>query len=252
MIQYIRYFLILFIYTLNCGFADQSPLFVKSSNNDATMEIQFLTLEEMKALLPKAEPKFLESCKLLRFKVSKLPTNTTYSFYSINMENKPSLIGKYKTTDGVILKSLNSGLDFSEIKLSNISFMNGESVSFKLISDDKKTSLVLSVIPSPIEYRWENDAYVHIKTLDRNAELFAVKGEGFLPNEVLSLESSSCNEKINSPLKAGNDGSFFVQMNVGVIGKRGGPAKIVIKRKDNPEIGTLKYYWGTEADKLNF
>jgi hypothetical protein len=82
-----------------------------------------------------------------------------------------------------------------------------------------------------------------------------VEGEGFHPDEALTMESRSEDETMTAdkamarPISASNHGSLSLKISPNVQGKKGGAAKLTLKRKNNNEVGTLYYYWGTEAAK---
>ena len=96
-----------------------------------------------------------------------------------------------------------------------------------------------------VEYSWKNgNAAIRITPIDPQKTEFGFEGQGFQPNETLEIISISEGETLNLSLNADEKGSFQAGMSPAVIGKDGGNGKIIVKRKNNDESGTVNYTWG--------
>lgn len=96
-----------------------------------------------------------------------------------------------------------------------------------------------------VEYNWKNgNAAICIMPLDPQRTEFGFEGQGFQPNETLEIQSTSSGEVLKFTWNADEKGSFQAGMSPAVIGKDGGNGEIIVKRKNNPESGTLNYTWG--------
>ena len=114
---------------------------------------------------------------------------------------------------------------------------------FALISeDDAHLRGFVSVVPFPNS------------TVDRgcslesiigtpNGELTYIQGNGFEPNEELTIDSESYNEKHHDVAKAEANGSYFSAVMPNVLGKKSGETVWAVKAKNcSPK---LTFSWGT-------
>lgn len=124
-------------------------------------------------------------------------------------------------------------------------FLNGERNYCVLISEDKQTYLAAAFIAYPIEYKWNDGAYVCAEILD--ACSFVIVGQGFQSNEKLILISESCGERIPLNSQVDSDGILRVSLHPKMNNVNGGSAKFIVGRRTTKEVGTLNYLWGDAA-----
>lgn len=263
MIKFIRYFLLALSLISNYVFATTSTqielqnIIAKDPVSGATFEMKFLTTAEIKTLPSLAQDPELKSYflkhKFYKLLTSNLPTDTIYSIYSINLENKATLINTFTTDNGSDLQPLQKEEGWNVFSdkciCINKNFLNGEPFSFKLVSKDSKTCLVLKYIPNPVEYKWENGASIHMEAYEGSGNLFTFIGTGFKPNEKLSMVSISGNEKCPIEFPADKTGSITIGMAPAVLGQKGGDAKFIVMRENGRNKAILNYFWGEKAYK---
>ncbi len=129
-------------------------------------------------------------------------------------------------------------------------FINGEPAYYAMLSQDKNSCIASVITPNPIEFSWEDGAYVCLIMETRDANRFILTGKGFKPNEQLFVKSESCDSQLAKGMKASADGTIVANINATVMNEIGGQASITIQRcePDSP-IGTLRYFWGADALK---
>lgn len=263
MIKLIRYFLLALSLTLNCAYATTSSqvelqnIIAKDPVSGARFEMKFLTASEIKTLPclaqdPKLKSYFLKH-KIYKLLTSNLPTDTIYSIYSINLENKATLINTFTTDNGSDLHPLQKeeGVNvFSDKCICiNKNFLNGEPFSLKLVSKDSKTCLVLKTIPNPVEFKWQDGASIHMEAFEGSCNHFTFIGTGFKPNEKLSFISISGNERFPIEFPADKTGTITIGMAPAVLGQKGGDAKFIVMRENGGNKAILNYFWGEKALK---
>ncbi len=263
MIKIIRYFLLSLCIISKSAYATPSTqvetpsIIAKDSVSGATFEMKFLTTAEIKALPDLAQnPEQLSYClqhKIYKLLTSNLPTDTIYSIYSLNLENKATLINTFTTTNGTDLQPLKSEDGWSVFSekciFINKNFLNGEPFSLKLVSKDSKICLVLKMIPNPVEYKWDDGASIHMEAFERSANHFTFIGTGFKSNEKLSFISISGNEQFPIEFPADKTGSLAIGMAPAVLGQKGGDSKFIVMREKGGNKAVLKYFWGEKAFK---
>jgi hypothetical protein len=127
--------------------------------------------------------------------------------------------------------------------------MNGEQEYYVLVSEDDESCLSLAVTPKPIEYKWDDGAYICAILFTRDGCSFVISGKGFQPNESLIITSKTCEECITQSPKATADGKFISLLFPAVVGVEGASASYSISREQSGEEGMLNYLWGTSAQK---
>lgn len=170
-----------------------------------------------------------------------------YTLYMIDMLFTRTCLDKLIVNEEGQLINPKSGQLLHDTPLVSANCMNGEQCFFVLEAEDKKSYLIASLTPDPIEYRWGDGAYMQASVVTADTSIFAVAGKGFQPNEPLKMISENCGENLVQNFEAYPDGCFSMILMPRVVNVEGGSAKFIIQRKQSDEIGILKYLWGTLA-----
>jgi hypothetical protein len=111
-----------------------------------------------------------------------------------------------------------------------------------LASDDGQIKGFLVVVPFPNATTDKNCRLESIIGTPKG-ELTYIQGSGFEPNEELTTDGESYDEKNHGVAKAEADGSFFAATLPGIIGKPSGSTVFEVKGKNcDPK---LTFPWGT-------
>ncbi|MGK5595730.1 MAG: hypothetical protein ACSNEK_10300 [Parachlamydiaceae bacterium] len=169
----------------------------------------------------------------IAFKAEGLQPGETYRFYSSSLEEPQKLIGQFTADkEGKLPAASEKYPDFFLINILQ-NFANGEPFLFALVpNNNPDKGLVTSIVPMPIEMKWEDGASFSILLKDKEGLFFTAKATGFRPKERLNFTSVSCSEKLQHPISMDANGCLTFGMAPAVIGyANGGYAKITIKRK---------------------
>ncbi|PJD94190.1 MAG: hypothetical protein CK425_12000 [Parachlamydia sp.] len=193
-----------------------------------------------------------EKLKNLGFTFAEFETNgfnpgNRYTLYMVDMLFTRANLGDLIVNDEGQLVNPKSGQLLYDTSLVSANCMNGEQCFFVLEAEDKKSCLIASFTPDPIEYGWGDGAYMQASVVTADTSIFAVAGKGFQPNEPLKMISENCGENLVHNFEAYPDGCFSMILMPRVVNVEGGSAKFIIQRKQSDEIGILKYLWGTLA-----
>jgi hypothetical protein len=171
-----------------------------------------------------------------------------YTFYQLNVIGNKYYLGEYVITEKGNLFSIKNG-EFHEFFIHRFGeFINGEPAYFAMVSGDKNSCIASVITPNPIEFKWEDGAYVCLVMETLDASRFVLTGKGFKPNEQLIAKSESCDSQLTNVLNASADGTIVVNINATVMNEIGGRASITIQRYEpDSQIGILKYLWGADA-----
>lgn len=221
--------------------ANRNDLATKES-----MSYKVLNEQEYKALL-NSETVDMPDPVLILIPKGLCP-GTRYNLFTANMLCEPVLNHSFIAGKDGELVSLVHGDSFSRFIFTiGSNFMNGESINYLLVSEDRQTALTVTIIPNPIEFRWSDGAYYSLTLMDPAGQIFIRNGYGFKPNEKLYSESTSSHEVLKNHFQADAKGSIVGLLLPAVKNKTGGNATFTIKRESkDAELGQMSYYWGTE------
>ena len=116
-----------------------------------------------------------------------------------------------------------------------------EPIKFALVSRDKSIKVFDKIIAFPVEAKSPDGCSLGLELIAPNGLNFVIQGQGFEPGEEVTTRSESSGEVIVSKVSLSN-GVFFVVMNPGVTGKRGGTATFSASGRSCTV--TLAYRWG--------
>ena len=135
-------------------------------------------------------------------------------------------------------------------------FMNGEMTGFAYIAQNDNpgeppmcTAGVIAA--SPIEYRWDDNAYVCLWMADIHASKFLFAGKGFQPGERISFALDNHCIIMPVDVKADSNGRCYAAVLADVANTPGGKSTLEITRETVEGIGELRYFWGSHA-KVSF
>lgn len=171
-----------------------------------------------------------------------------YTFYQVNMCYGKFEFGDYVVNEELELVKQCDGKRLSEWVLFASGYMNGERTSFVLVPKDEKKCIAASFAPNPVEYEWDDGAYLYLSMESPTADLFTLTGRGFHPGEKLTIRIKSCDECINHSIVC-DDGTVSIIIAPAVVNKKGGAVFVKIKREYEQKPCMLKFWWGLHAKK---
>lgn len=215
------------------------------------IELRKLSLEEAELTFGQEAIQNIEhrKVKMYRLNTTELCVGRTYSFYFADMRKNLCHFDDFIALNSDTLKSTTKEIILSKmVHIVEPTYMNGEPSHFILYDKQTKHSVVVTLIPNPIEFTWEDNAHFFVECLTEDATYFSINGEGFKPHETIAFESISGNERIASNLSANANGKITAGISPAVVNQKGGKAKLVITR-DNDQSAYLNYFWGTLAQE---
>jgi len=189
---------------------------------------------------------------ITRFETQGFPLGK-YEFYAIRLDNSKVLIGKYYMDEQgeFQLIDTNQKAPLSEYLLYSFACIQGESIHFVLVSEDRAYAASDFIIPNPIETKWSDGALVSMIALGPSMECFLIQGSGFKSKENIEIISCVSGASGSSDLTANTTGAWNRLLDAVDPCETGGRGALIIKRA-NGEIKTIKYYHGTDALKTIF
>ncbi len=117
----------------------------------------------------------------------------------------------------------------------------GEIFRQALVSDDGKSKIFFSFVPTPIIEK-QNNCSLEAVRLSPSFELALIRGKGFTPGEDVSFHTQSYQEAHNVTVKADSDGAFEVSITPAVKGRTSGTIEVVARGKSCAP--TMAFNWG--------
>lgn len=187
-----------------------------------------------------------DSCQaFMEFDASGFSPGERFTFYSMNMAFNKIPIGEYIANSEGRLISMTNKMPLQGLQIILNGFMKGEPSYYLLISADKQTYVAGYIIPDPIEFEWNDEAYVSLTMIMPDGSLFIFRGEGFKPKESLDVKYESCGEIVPMKIDISPEGKFFILFQSIGSSPTGGPATITFERKQFKKVGKLNYVWGS-------
>ena len=214
-------------------------------SNGAKIECKRITSDEVEAKNINGErkkPKGLKPETRHGLETSGFCTGKKYVLYVVNTLLVKTCLGSLIANSDGQLVFENDGFPLSNLKLCLGKFMKGEQNYYVLVSEDDHSCLAVAFTPNPIEYKWDDGAYVCAKLLTEDACMFEIHGKGFQPDEPLVISFQTCDEYIVSATQAYSDGTYTSLLLPAVKGVKGAEGVISIKREKLEEVGTLNYF----------
>ena len=119
--------------------------------------------------------------------------------------------------------------------------LRGEIYRLALISQDQQAKMFFSVIPSPIR-ETQNGCSLEAVSLRLKNELVLIRGQGFEPNEEVTLESKSFEQTQTRADKVDGKGEYQLPMQPFVKGQGAGTTEIKLAGAKCAPV--LKFQWG--------
>jgi hypothetical protein len=119
--------------------------------------------------------------------------------------------------------------------------LDGEIYRLALVSQDQKAKIFFAVIPAPIQAT-DNGCTIEVVSLRLKNELVLMRGQGFEPNEKVTLESKSFEQTQTRAEKVDGKGEYQLPMQSFVSGKSGGTTEIKLSGAKCAPV--LKFQWG--------
>jgi hypothetical protein len=178
-----------------------------------------------------------------------LPSNTTFSLFQVQMDGTTR-----KLMEGVTFNAKGEAIcagrqdtcqgNGPDDPIDLVVYGGkAEPARFALVSNDEEhVKAFVGVVPFP---NATTDRGCRLESVlgTPNGELTYIQGTGFEPNEELTIDSQSYDEKHHATSKAAADGSYFVATLPFVSGKKSGKTVWEVKSKNcNPK---LSFSWGT-------
>lgn len=126
-------------------------------------------------------------------------------------------------------------------------FINGEQWFLILVSENKQKYIVTAITPDPIEYQWEDGAYVSLTLSNCKKWEFLLAGKGFKPNEILNFSMAENDFHFDSTLKADSEGMLIFAIPPLITNKENEKATLKFARQNTDEISTLSFLFGRAA-----
>lgn len=117
----------------------------------------------------------------------------------------------------------------------------GEIFRQALVSEDGKSRVSFSIVPSPI-IQTEKTCSLEAVRLSPAFELALIRGKGFKPGEDISVHTQSYQETHNVPAKADEHGEFFLAITPPVKGRTTGVIEISAKATSCSLM--ISFNWG--------
>lgn len=188
-----------------------------------------------------------------KLSASGFPQGKTYSLWFVRVgEESKRIVDKLYVDDSgiMIVQEFKPDTDVpflpapmaTVLPLTVDHFQPGEPVSLSLISEDEEIKGHAKDFPLPIEDR-DGSCHVYLEMIEPTRMSFAAWGQGFAPNEEVSVESRSGEEVIKKTRKIESDGGFLDILLPQTVHKKHGVASFRVTGDDCSVA--VEYEWGS-------
>ena len=137
-------------------------------HEDMSFECKEISLEEYADKINRDPMRIQNSHKDIQgfyyLKAKGFPIDSQYSLFCLRLDGSQTLQGRFVANErGKLVSKDDPTQGISNQLLMASGFMNGESISFVLISEDKDSYISVNIIPNPIEATWSNGSRSQMK-----------------------------------------------------------------------------------------
>lgn len=188
-------------------------------------------------------PSFFENSLAVILHATDFPKNKQLELKSQRMDGSTELSQKVYINEENLLV-----LPSKEIflVLFKDKYGNGEPVTMKLSTKNKRQSASVMIIPRPINAEDSSGHILALKMVDFSGTVFLAVANGFEPNEKVKICSESCGEKIETFTNASASGFVSFSSSPATMKEVSGDASLEIIGKNTKDL-KVYYKWGMAA-----